>query len=227
MYIQKKGVVLLITLFFITAISILILKNLDDSNQFIKEVSHDTALTQINITNKNVQDEVIKLVNKYKDNIDELLEIASAGIPFDYGNINLIIKLENYIEKDCNLNDIKNLKDLDNKCESISTDYISYPYDFIEVLNRYKPKEGLKNQKQIEFVIDKYILSSRDDKIHMAKDNFGFLTIAQNQDNESISRYLKCSYDININNIKATSSFIFKLGLRKIEKGSHSLVLTN
>ena len=181
----------------------------------------------INITNKNVQYEVIKLVDKYKDNIDELLEIASAGIPFDYGNINLIIKLENYIEKDCNLNDIKNLKDLDNKCESISTDYISYPYDFMQVVKKYKPKNGFENQKQLEFVIDKYKLSSRDDKIDIVKDNFGFLTIAQNQDNESISRYLKCSYDININNIKATSSFIFKLGLRKIEKGSHSLVLTN
>ena len=222
MYIQKKGVVLLITLFFITAISILILKNLDDSNQFIKEVSHDTALTQINITNKNVQDEVIKLVNNYQDNIDELLEISSNGIPFNYGDIQLFIKIEEYYPKDCNLNEIKNPDDISAKCISIG-DNISYPYDFMQVVKKYKPKNGFENQKQLEFVIDKYKLSSRDDKIDIVKDNFGFFTIPLDQ----YSRYLTCSFDININNIKATSEFVFKLGLTKIEEGTFSLVLTN
>ncbi len=225
MHMKKKGVVLLITLFFITAISVLILKNLDDSEKFIDEVSQDVSLTQINITNKNVQDEVIKLVNKYHDNIDELLEISSLGIPFDYGDIKLFIKIEDYEFKDCNLNDVSNTEQLYSKCSTFTTENILYSYEFIEQLKKYKPKDGFKNQKQIEFFLDKYKLSTKDEKIDEVRENLEFLKMP---DSETTSiRYLKCSFNIDIDNIKAISEFVFKVGQTKIEDNTFNLILTN
>ncbi len=222
MHMKKKGVVLLITLFFITAISVLILKNLDDSEKFIDEVSQDVSLTQINITNKNVQAEVIKLVNSYQDNIDELLEIASAGVPFEYGNIKLFVNIEEMILGDCDINKIKNQEDLYSICSDAITQHISYPYDFVEQLNKIKSANGFKNQKQIEFFLQKYQNITKDEKIMDIKDSFGFMNISSDSGD---NRYIKCSFDIDVDNIKAKNSFVFKVGSEDLK--SFDLVLTN
>lgn len=204
---KKKGIVLLITLFFITAISVVILKNLEDSQKFIPEVSFDNSLTQLNITNKNVQDEVIKLLNDYKaeeEVIDGILEATSLGIPFDYGDIRLTISLNEYNIKSCNINNIKSTKSLNEKCENI-VENILYQYDFVRILKSYQP---ISNQNQLEYFLDKYIQETRDDKIKFSKDEFETI----NQKDLNSSRYIECSYDISISDLNVTSNFIFKLG---------------
>jgi hypothetical protein len=215
---QKKGVVLLVTLFFIMSISVLILKNLDDSNKFIKETTQDVSLVQIKITNQNVQDEVMKLVNNYKDNIDELLAIASSGIPFDYGNVKLFISIEEYIAEDCNINNIKTDEDLYKYCSEYTTDNISYPYEFINLLKEYKAQKYIfKNKQQVEYFLNKYKQITNDEKIDDIRGNFEVFNVPQDKDGQSTSRLLKCTYSINTNDANANAQFVFKLGEQKIQ----------
>jgi hypothetical protein len=200
---QKRAIVLLITLFFISAISILILKNLNDSEQFIQEVSCDTTLTQLKLTSTNIQDEIVNLINKNKNNIDSILEITSSGIPFGYGNINLSLILEQYFIPECYLNDINYTNNVNKQCGDDIANEILYPYDFVTILSKYKP---ISNQQQIDYFIRDYQYQTKDDEINDIKEQFGFIK----QDiNETI--YLKCSYNIVVQNSDASSNFIFKL----------------
>jgi hypothetical protein len=211
---NRKAVVLLITLMFISTISILILKNLSDSEEYIKEVSADLSLLQVKITNENIKDEVLKLTNIYKEDIDEILSVASIPIPFNYGNVISSITLEDYIFRECYLNDIKTNDDLLSKCSTEIIDNISYPYDFIEILNTYKP---FKNQKQIDYFIKNYQFKTRDKKIELIKNDFGFIKgITNNTESVSEERYILCKYTISVESIKAIGMFIFKLGSKDI-----------
>ncbi len=200
---KKQSIVLLITLFFISSISIIILKNLDDSKKFIDSAVFDTTLTQLNISNKNIEEEVKKLINKNKDDIDNILEITSLGIPLSYHNIDILLTLDDYSDGNCNINTISKLKDLRLKCTDL-VDNIEYQDDFIRILNYYKP---IENKKQFDFFIDKYINETQDNKINSILDSFSFLDLADTQDN----RYLQCDYEIDYNNIKLKSSFIYNL----------------
>ncbi len=205
---KKKGIVLLITLFFITAISMVILQNLEDSESFIKEVSLDDTLTQNKITTQNVQKEIIKLINKYKGDdeaINGILEVAVLGIPFNYGNIDLVIYLEEYFTNGCNLNTINLKSPLNGQCEEYITNNILYEYDFLEKLKKYKP---FNTKEQIRYFINQYIQDTRDDKISLVIDDFGYLK----KDENETARYIKCNYDISIQDRNSTVEFIFKIG---------------
>ena len=205
---KKSGVVLLITIFFIMSISALIFKNLEDSQKFIDEVSLDISLAQLNITKKNIEDEVIKLANKYKDNIDELLIVSSASIPFNYADIDMIITLDEYDYKQCEINNIKSVQWLYEKCDENLTESILYPYDFVEYLKKYKP---FKNKQQINYFLQEYQQDTKDDKIYLVKDEFEYL-----QKPSQNERYLKCSYSAEIDGINSNGEFIFKLGTNSI-----------
>jgi hypothetical protein len=222
---QKKAVVLLITLFFITSISVLILKNLDDSNKFIEEVSLDTTLTQIKITDKNVKNEIKNLIKKYPngEKLDTVLEIASSGVPLEFENIKLFIKIEEYIPSNLNLNNISKYEDLNNGNNNLIIDNILYPNIFIEQLQEYKKRYKqtkqttiFKSQKQIDYFINEYKRKTNDDKIDNIRYEFGYLNL-NNKDNV---RYLKCNYNININNTIGISEFIFKAGFDNLEYSS-------
>jgi len=205
---KKPAVVLLITIFFIMSISALIFKNLDDSKKFIDEVSLDISLVQLNITKKNIEDEVIKLANKYKDNIDELLAISSSSLPFDYADIKTVITLDEYDFKECKINNIKSVQWLYDKCDENITENILYPYDFVEQLKKYKP---LKTKEQIEYFLQEYQQETKDDKIHLIKDEFEYFNVS-----DINSTYLKCDYSVDINGINTEGEFIFKLGSRTL-----------
>jgi hypothetical protein len=209
------------TLFFIITISILILKNLNDSNKFIDEVALDSKLTQIKIANKNIQDEVIKLIDKNKDDIDQLLEITTAGFPFKYGDVDLIIKIDEYFNPDCNLNKIEKTEDLNKYCTDNIISSISYPYDFVKLIKQYQP---FTNKKQVDFFIDKYIEYTKDDTLYNIQDSLGFNSIDANN---TSNIFISCKYDIKIKDTTASSSFLLKVGSKKIENNSFYLVLTN
>jgi hypothetical protein len=196
---KKNAVVLLITLLFIMSISVLILKNLDDSNKFIDEVSYDTTLTQVKITKENVEDEVKRLVNRYKDNIDELLEISSGGIPLEYGNIKIIITLMEYNNKQCNINNINNIDDLYEKCDNNIVSNILYPYDLVQTIIKYRLNTIVNNQQK-DFILNKYILKTQDNYILKVKDGFSYI------DNKN--KILECRYIILINKYKFYNTFL-------------------
>jgi len=206
---KKKGIVLLITLFFITAISVLLLKNLDDSEKFIKEVSVNNALTQIKLTAKNTQEEILKLTSTYQENIDDILEITSAGIPFSYGDIDLVISLEEYDYKICNINDLNTTTHIYEKCADMMQ-YLNYPNDFIQELKPYIKK--VTTQEQIDFIIERYKTKTRDEKADNLKEYLSFLTLPNE---ESSTRYMQCKVNITTNENQANYFFVFKLGESK------------
>lgn len=205
---QKKSIILLITLVFITMISILVLKNLEDTDQFLAEISHDTNLVQLNILDQNIKEEVTSLTTSYKDNIDDVLEITSMGVPFDFGNISTIVTLDRYTPSDCYLKVIKTVEELSTNCEDI-IDNILYPYEFIEVLTQFKPN----NKDQLDYFLKQYINKTRDNKVLEIKDQFGFFK-SSNENNDT--EYLRCEYKASINDINASGEFIYKLGTKDI-----------
>ena len=202
---RKSGIVLLITLFFIFSISILIMKNLDDHTQFIDESEFETTLIQAQISSKNVENEIISLVKKYYDNIDEILDITSKGIPFDYGNIKLNIVLEDYGDStQCDLNDINDSLPLVGQCEQYIVDNISYPSDFTELLKDYKNKyEDFKNQDQVDYFLDDYKYQTRDENIENVQEDFTFLSVDDN------ASYFQCDYEMLINSNTINGTFVF------------------
>ena len=205
---KKQSIVLLITLSFITAISLIMLKNLNDSEKFIKEVSFTSDLAQIKIAHSNIQDEIIKYLNKNKDKsdiIDGIIEIVEMGIPLEYGDLSVTFNLDDFAPLDCYLNDIKTVEQLTTKCGEEMVDNITYPYEFIDKLKKYKP---FSSKYQIDYFLDDYIQDTKDDKIYLVKNDFEFLKI----DSNSSFRYLECNYDISLENIESSGKFIFKLG---------------
>ena len=206
---KKDAIALLITLFFILAISVIILKNLDDSKSFIEEVSFDSSLSQIKLTNKNLKDEIINIVFTYKEQLDELLEVASIGIPFNYGDINLSITLNEYFIPDCYLNDINSTEQLNENCDEITVGNILYRYEFIDTLKQYKP---IKNQNQLNYFLDDYRNKTKDYKIYLSTESFGYTK----EDTNTTKRYVKCNYSLNTNGLKSSSEFIFETTSKKI-----------
>ncbi|MEA3513311.1 MAG: hypothetical protein U9R37_06890 [Campylobacterota bacterium] len=207
---MKKGIVLLITLFFISTISIIILKNLDDSNKFIDTISLDTTLAQMKMTNENIQKEITKLLNDNKDNdevLEMIIEFLSEGIPFDYGNISTFLSLDNYDNDGCNLYDYNSSKSLTEQCDNEITNNILYQYEFERILETYKNK--IDTQDRIDFIIDEYINLTQDDKIDEIRDQFRYIKDDSN-DTNTVELY-ECKYNIEINNKKASSSFIIDL----------------
>ncbi|MEA2017564.1 MAG: hypothetical protein U9N59_03870, partial [Campylobacterota bacterium] len=188
------------------------LKNLEDSESFIKEISLDDRLIQNKITIQNVQNEIIKLFNKYNENdkVDDILEVTSIGVPFDYGNIGLTIILEEYFISECNINLLKSEELITSKCGEDTLNNILYPYEFIQKQKKYKKEyKTFKSQNQIDFFIDEYIKETRDDKIYQIRDQFTFIST---DTNDTDSRYIKCQYDITSEDINSSVDFIFKIG---------------
>lgn len=208
---QKKSIILLITLSFITVISILILKNLSDSNKFIKEVSLDSSLMQMNILDKNIKDEVIKLTYKHKDDIKDGTGeefVLPITLPFEFENISTTITLEEFFlsETDCYLKEINTTEILNEKCEEDTVNGILYPYEFMLLLKDLKPND----KAQLEYFLDKYKQKTGDDKIDSVKDRFSYIKYDDN------ITYLQCSYTAEISDINFSASFIYNLDSKKI-----------
>jgi hypothetical protein len=205
---MKKGVILLITIFFISSISILIYKHLEDSEKFIKEVSLDHTLTQLKTTSKNIKSEVIKLINEYaddEDNIDKIVEITSSGIPFDYANIETTITLDRFVVGECNINDINSSQNIMDNCSEDVGNKILNHFEFIETLQKYRKLSNIDTKDKFDYFIKDYKKSARDEEIDSIKEQFDYIKLS-----DTNSTYLKCDYTISVNNTNASGWFIFK-----------------
>jgi hypothetical protein len=199
---MKKSVVLFITLLFITLISILIIQNLKDTDKLVNDLNYDNALSQIQITISDVQREVLKYFkNKSEEDIDIILENTSM-IPLSFGNVNISLSIEDYEVPPFNLNKLT----LEDKQDDLYINNINYKYDFETIVNRSKVKNVDKytNQNQVYETIEEYIRTTKDQEILNIKDKFTFI----DDINNSI-RFIKCSYSIDVESIKADVYFIF------------------
>jgi hypothetical protein len=193
----KKSIVLLITISFIATISILILKNLQDTDKFLNELSYDSSLSQIQITIDNVRKEIPGFLKKNKDNIDEILENTEV-LPFTFGNIDILLNIENYTLPQFNINEL-------NTSTTSSEDFINnvnYQYDFLELVDKNKP---YTNKKQIKQTIQEYIKLTKDKDILKIKDDFTYIKA-----NEQV-QLIKCDYTIKVDDLTCKVYFIFEL----------------
>lgn len=178
---MKKSIVLLISLLFISALSILILKNLEDTNSYIKEQSSKLNKTQMITLTSNAQVEVSKVIKDNKESIDELfLENDNLSIPTKIGNSELLFTLVKYDKVDVNSLSSKDSKE--NSIEELFNEYnISNFYSFNDIYkaqeNQYKEKDNrfIKNSKQLDFIIDKFIKDTYSDEILDIKSKIGFI----------------------------------------------------
>jgi DNA polymerase III delta prime subunit len=209
---KKRGVVLLITILFIAAMSVLVLQNLDDSEEFIKNIDIPTSLKQTQISIENINEELSSLLNKNKDNIDDILDQIPELIPVQFEDSFISIEISRYLTDDLyNLNDV-------NLSQNLNEDFnlhVNDTYSFFNILNEKKKllmKNEITSNRQIDEVINEYISLSDDNKILTIKDKFTYLSFDQN----ASQIYVSCRYDLNIQNIQSSVNTIFQVGSKKI-----------
>ena len=80
---MKKGVVLFITIAFVTIISIFILKNLDNTDKYLENQNFIASNTQLLISIQNTQEQVSKILVNNKNTVDKFLEdtLVDSSIP--------------------------------------------------------------------------------------------------------------------------------------------------
>ncbi|WP_072682463.1 hypothetical protein [Arcobacter sp. LA11] len=173
---MKKGVVLLITLFFITTISLLILKNLDDTDVFLEKQNYSLNNTQVLIAIKNTKNEVSKLLREHKDDIDEVLEneLLQTSIPIKIDDLDIKFGIKKYEKID--INEMRN-KD----SQVIEEHFISnnvFDYELFKEI--YEEKLQIENKKvetskQVDDIINAFIIKSYSEEILRIKEDLGFL----------------------------------------------------
>ncbi len=200
---MKKGVVLLITLFFITAISVIVLKNLDDTDKFLEKQNYILNNTQVLISVKNIKNEVAKLLNENKDDIDDALKDGAITLPINIQDLSITSILEKYVKIDIN-----EMKNKDSKVVEdffISNDIFDYAL-FKSIYNEkieelIEDNKKVNNSKQLDDIINTFIMKSQKKDILNIKNSLGFL----NPDN-----LYELNIEINFNNAKAQAYYILK-----------------
>jgi len=174
---MKKGVVLLITLFFITAISLLVLKNLDDTDIFLEKQNYIINNTQVLLAIKNTKNEIAKLLLKYKHEINKALDkdASKISVPINIEGLSIAFKLKKYSRVDIN--------DMKEESSKIVSDLFSNNdiFDYIEFKEIYKEKlqgsnQIVKSTKQVDDIISAFILRSENKQIEKIRDKLGFLS---------------------------------------------------
>ena len=186
---MKKSIVLLISLFFISAISVLILKNLEDTDSYISKQNSKFAKTQMLLLIDNVKEEVSRVVSAtsgsdLKD--DFLADYYGIPFPLKIKDIDVSFILTPYQKENINL--LKNKEP--EKYQDLSELFIDngvYDFDyFIETyreitekyLNNIDNKE-IKSYKQIDSIFDEFIKRTYSDSILVLKDKIGFFDYDQ------------------------------------------------
>jgi hypothetical protein len=194
----KKGIILFTTLLFIIALSVLIVKNLAITDEFITISSKNANIKQLEITIKDINSEILKL---FKDKDVKILSDFPQTIPFDYGNVRVELQLEEYSKKTYKL---------DNK---LSKNIDSYFTGFINqnVLLEVIKDKNITNQKQVDFVIDEYINTTNDYKILEIEEQLTYLDLNN-------SSYVSCKYHLDIDGLQADVAMLFVPNTKGIVK---------
>jgi len=208
---MKKSVVLLISLLFISAISLIILKNIDYSEKLISYSSGTSSLVQIQRSIKNIDEEIEKLFTKSGYEMDQIFELIPESLPLSYGNINANISLE-LLEPSLyytlDENTTKNIAEYD-------LAYVVDPYSFSNMV----AKKNATNQQQVDTLIDQYADYIRDDRIYEIKDKFVPFKIDDN------GSYIRSNYSVSINNVSAKVFSILQIVDGKAQKKLYNVVV--
>lgn len=213
---MKKGIVLLISLFFIAIISLLIFENMTDTDILIQERNADVANTQALVSVNNYKDEIGKLLFKNKENLDDFLnnEIFSTGIFLEMQNVKVKFNLAKYDNKyDINVL-INGTPEDKNKLEELfilnGVDFDEFSYFVTNYMSQInKDDRSITTFKQLNKLISEFVKVSNNDKIEEIKDMLGFFNISEK------SNFVLCNLDFEITAKKYSSHFIYDLDSSK------------
>ena len=184
---MKKSIVLLVSLFFISALSILILKNLEDTNSYIKEENYKFNKIQMIVLINNLQSEISKIFLENTNSLDEYLsKNTEMTFPLKIKDSDLIFIIKQYEKVDINLLSKKETED--KSIINLFNEYNISGYDTLE--NIYKTEENkyytenevlIKNSKQLNDIIDKVIKETYNNEILKIKSDLGFISTESDQ----------------------------------------------
>ena len=101
---MKKSIVLLITLLFISAISLLVFKNLSSGEIYLSSVNKEHNNTQVILLIKNAQEELLSYFSKEERYDSFISKKEELSLPFHIKGIDFSLTLSKY-NKEININD--------------------------------------------------------------------------------------------------------------------------
>jgi len=214
---MKKSIILLITLFFISIISLYILSNLADTGKLIKRSSYVTNITQIQISMENIKEQLINLNKKNPDLLSSLFSSKSNGLSFNlaYKNIKATIFLSKITDEDMIYSDINklaegNAQSLKYYKNLFQENHVYNFGDFLQILKEYKIKYlKVTNFKQIYYIIDKFKRITNNNDINKIKNQFYIF--------DENSNVLKCQINVKVSDLLAKSTFLLDTKSGEIE----------
>jgi len=202
---MKKSIVLLITMLFISAISLLVMDNLKDSDKFITNSQNSANFTQTNISIKNINDVLIKQINKVNDDeLDELFSYVELLNSKSIGNV----YISNLSPEILDISSFYNIKqDYTNTSDIYLIENIDYRYDLYSI----SKDKNITNKRQLEYVVNEYINLTKDEKILNVLNSDKFLANYDKYKEGNSSRtFISCNYDIQVNNMKSHIDMTFE-----------------
>ena len=186
---MKKSIVLLISLFFIAAVSLLILKNLEDTNSYVNEQNSKFSKTQMMFLLNNAKDEISKALAQNEGN--DLSSFLDLNYPIMIQDAKIIVRLQEYDKYNINL-----LKKSDEKEYVHIKDFFQRNgiYDIETFRYLMKDNEDIENYKQLDELLNSFAQQTYKNDILELKDYLGFIKFdkkefEQNEEKKEILFY--------------------------------------
>lgn len=167
---MKKSIVLLISLFFIAAVSLLILKNLEDTDSYINEQNSKFDKTQILFLINNTKDEVSNILSQNQGN--DISSYLDVDYPIVVKDAKIIVTLKEYDKYNINLLKSKDEKDYESMKKFFEDNSV---YDIETLIYLMKDKQDINNYKQLNELLLNTENESYDKRILDLKDYLGFI----------------------------------------------------
>ena len=167
---MKKSIVLLISLFFIAAVSLLIIQNLKDTDSYISEQNSKFAKTQIMFLINNTKDEISKTLSQNQGN--DISSYLDVDYPLVVKDALITIRVEKYDKYDINLLNKKDEKDYENLKKFLEKNGV---YDVENFKYLMQNNGNIKNYKQRDELLNDFAIQVYDKRILDLKDYLGFI----------------------------------------------------
>lgn len=174
---MKKSIVLLISLFFIAAVSLLIIQNLKDTDSYISEQNSKFAKTQIMFLINNTKDEVSKTLSQNQGN--DISSYLDVDYPLVVKDALITIRVEEYDKYDINLLNKKDEKDYENLKKFLEKNGV---YDVENFKYLMQNNGNIKNYKQRDELLNDFAIQVYDKRILDLKDYLGFIKFDKKED---------------------------------------------
>ena len=179
---MKKSIVLLISLFFIAAVSLLIMKNLEDTDLYLSEQNSKFSKTQIMFLLDNTREEIKGILASIVKDVDEdkqrevLKYYVGVNFPILMEDARIIMRLEEYDKYNINLLKESKNKKTDEEKYKYFKDFLAREniYDFERLQDIYSENNQVKNSKQLDFILEKFEKESYNSDISKVRDYIGF-----------------------------------------------------